>query len=936
MFGDKIIAIWIIATMLLGGIMIIGPGNENARATSATYYSEAAVDGYLLSTDAVYATALGGSGIVAAYSSSAGIFIGQQDTYTVLRGFLSFNTSALPDGATVSAASLSVKLREKFTADGDFSLNVYATNYSHPLSTAAWHSDTSYEGAILSTATASVGSWYSLSCSATHINKTGYSEYKLTSSLEGSAPSGFEEFIGIYPGDSAGNEPYLSITYSNTTIGVAYSGANQTINIPASYTQPHNNTHEIKEYKINSMDSDWVNVTAADDADYFMIYPIANVTEYGNTANVTGLDFLNMRNTTFSLWFYVPLDFTCTFHVAMWSPNGYSDMPMLGYFWESWKVYYSVGSTFNVSNCTQLASPDVSLTGGLTYSFGVLDHFGNELANQTAIANVAERFLNIVVPAYELAFNSLSTYDAKIRIYTSSNLSATPIDFQLPAGWARFRYLRGTNYTLRVDFIGAGVTSWFNRTVNESQTLRLNGTTIEELQEDISGVFTWLQINTYTEIPGLEITRTNEPFKPDGTRAGVTEDMGIYLDPYQIMWGTVDISQTDLTAGAKTLWGGHIDTSLMAGTVTILEDTLFISGTNASASLMVNNSAGTTIINTTAPGAVTYNLIANYNAYKGANLTVYSNASGLHAHRIIRFRWVGRFTWVYEPTTERLTTSRVINNTLDYTIWRPMVTIAFYPDLNVSQGSVTIYDADNGIYLDPTVNYNVDATGISFEFDNITSGEVRTFSIVCYLEEGVDWQQSQYGTPTIAMSDPEWTASSFTDWQDRYAVSGTWMNTYPAPYTGDIVLVLNVGTIDPASVIVTETNTKALASSDYYINGNTIVIFKHATINPSETIAYTVYYLQATDNSIEAWLGPSLLGLPLIIWLIILGLIILAIGTISERMDGESDKTNVLQTLGAVIVIIALSIAVILAVIGVSQSGATEAAAALSGVISSS
>jgi hypothetical protein len=930
--------------MLLGGIMIIGPGNENARATSATYYSDATLDGHIDSRSnggmgETYDDALDGTGTrtFAAVSSSAYIYVGQRlaaTDYEIWRGYLSFNTSALPDNVTVSAASLSVKLYVEYTSGGDFSLNVYGSNYSHPLSTAAWHSVTSYEGAILSTATASTGSWYSLSCDTTHINKTGYSEYKLTSSLEGTAPTG-SEYLYIYSGDSAGNEPYLSITYSNTTTGVAYSGANQTINIPASYTQPHNNTHEIKEYKINSMDSDWVNVTAADDADYFMIYPIANVTEYGNTANVTGLGFLNMRNTTFSLWFYVPLDFVCTFHVAMWSPNGYSDMPMLGYFWESWKVYYSVGSTFNVSNCTQLASPDVSLTGGITYSFGVLDHFGNELANQTAIANVAERFINIVVPAYELAFNSLSTYDAKIRIYTTSNLSATPIDFQLPAGWARFRYLRGTDYTVRVDFIGAGVTSFFNRTVNESQTLRLNGTTIEELDETIDGVFTWLKINTYSEIAGLEITRTNEPFKPDGTRAGVTEDMGIYLDPYQLMWGTVDISQTDLTAGAKTLWGGHIDTSLMAGTVTILEDTLFISGTNTSASLMVNNSAGTTIINTTAPGAVTYNLIANYNAYKGANLTIYSNASGLHAHRIIRFRWVGRFTWVYDPTTERLTTSRAINNTLDYTIWRPMVTIAFYPGLNISQGSVTIYDADNGIYLDPTINYNVDETGISFEFDNITAGEVRTFSIVCYLAEGVDWQQEQYGTPTIPMSGPEWTASSFTEWKDRYMVSGSWMNTYPAPYTGDIVLILNVGTIDPASVIVTETNTKVLAPEDYYISGNTIVINRHPTIEPSESVSYTVYYLTATDNSIEAWLGPSLLGLPLIVWLIILGLIILAIGTISERMDGESDKTNVLQTLGAVIVIIALSIAVILAVIGVSQSSASEAAAALSGVISS-
>jgi hypothetical protein len=356
----------------------------------------------------------------------------------------------------------------------------------------------------------------------------------------------------------------------------------------------------------------------------------------------------------------------------------------------------------------------------------------------------------------------------------------------------------------------------------------------------------------------------------------------------------------------------------MPGTVTVLEDTLYVAGDNVSASVQVNTTAGTMIINTTASPGITYDILADYAGYAGGNLTVYSNTSGLIVERIIKFRWTGTFNWIMDGTTGRVYTSRSVNNKLDYTIWRPEIYIAFPPTVNVSYDTLSIYDVDNGVYLDPTVNYAVDYSGVRWEFANLTSGEARVFNLVFYTAESEVY--NQYDTPSIRIDTIEWL--EYTPEVNRYYGFGRWMNTNPSVFTGNMNLILDfkdAAKVDVTSIAVYDiVHAREVPAENWYVNGQIVVIESAylGAVNPSDTVQFGVYFLYEEQSSIEAFLGPAFyLGdtaVPYTVLLILVGMALVGWGMITEKASGKSQKTSVLTTLGATIIIITLSAIVII------------------------
>jgi hypothetical protein len=187
-------------------------------------------DGEIRGNHAVYATArstaTGGSAI--AIDSS----IGQRHdggTYWIYRGFLSFDTSAIPDGATVSNATLYVKTKDDLSTDNDFDLRVYRYAWEETLTDTgppdkreanydgAYGGSATYEGVILDTsAYPGDDQWISLAVAAAGIVKDGDTKYTLVSSrdVSGTAPGGGEsEYIDIHTAEAAGEEPYMEINY---------------------------------------------------------------------------------------------------------------------------------------------------------------------------------------------------------------------------------------------------------------------------------------------------------------------------------------------------------------------------------------------------------------------------------------------------------------------------------------------------------------------------------------------------------------------------------------------------------------------------------------------------------------------------------------------------------------------------------------------------
>lgn len=147
--------------------------------------------------------------------------------YYVYRSFLIFDTSAIPDGDTVTAVTLGLKISADYTTTSDFTLYFYKYNWkTTPI-------DDVYDmgiagatdgiAAAQETPTADVtgkvaGNWVTVSgLDTTWINKTGNTKYALRSNRDadgsGTAPTG-AEYLNFYSGENVeADRPYLDVTH---------------------------------------------------------------------------------------------------------------------------------------------------------------------------------------------------------------------------------------------------------------------------------------------------------------------------------------------------------------------------------------------------------------------------------------------------------------------------------------------------------------------------------------------------------------------------------------------------------------------------------------------------------------------------------------------------------------------------------------------------
>lgn len=200
----------------------------------ATIYGEA-VDGYIYGANAAYAAARSTSGQCDVAPGTNKATIGQQwdgvtlYQYFVYRGYLSFDTSAIPDGAVITAATLYVKaLSDK--SDTDFDIQVYRYAWAEGLCDnreanfdGAYGGSATLEGTLRSTADGWVAeTYYSMAVATGGINKTGDTKYTLVSSrdVSGTSPAGGagqtqNEHVEAYCAGEAGEDkdPYLVVTY---------------------------------------------------------------------------------------------------------------------------------------------------------------------------------------------------------------------------------------------------------------------------------------------------------------------------------------------------------------------------------------------------------------------------------------------------------------------------------------------------------------------------------------------------------------------------------------------------------------------------------------------------------------------------------------------------------------------------------------------------
>lgn len=186
-------------------------------------------DGRLLRTSTNYATARGGSSAGSVSVGSGAAQIGQQlnaGSYTCYETFLDFDTSAIPDAATITA----VTLRLYGSADSsttDFTIEAREYDWGATLETGDWIGGANLGDYTLLGSLSTVGfstSGYNTFAEEstnfqTAINKTGVTRIVLCSSRHrvGNTPSG-TEFVTIVTADgSSGQRPELEVTYTVTS-----------------------------------------------------------------------------------------------------------------------------------------------------------------------------------------------------------------------------------------------------------------------------------------------------------------------------------------------------------------------------------------------------------------------------------------------------------------------------------------------------------------------------------------------------------------------------------------------------------------------------------------------------------------------------------------------------------------------------------------------
>ena len=181
-----------------------GCGNQGGCSWDAADYASArnTSDGYSITSPAVY--------VGHDYESSE---------FRVNRGYLDFNTSSIPDDATVTDVKLNLKLYYNGSST-DFDVRIYKFTWSEPITStnreANYDADAAeYDNLWRNTTGLSSGTRYdSSSLDNSWVNLTGDTKYQLRSKedVDNSEPTN-DEYISVYSANSAGNEPILYVTY---------------------------------------------------------------------------------------------------------------------------------------------------------------------------------------------------------------------------------------------------------------------------------------------------------------------------------------------------------------------------------------------------------------------------------------------------------------------------------------------------------------------------------------------------------------------------------------------------------------------------------------------------------------------------------------------------------------------------------------------------
>jgi hypothetical protein len=195
--------------------------NDTCGSTQVTFSSVAAQDGRVL--ESTETGNVGGS-INSSANNTSALRAGDNNSDRQYKAIVSFDTSSIPDGATIVSATLRLRRgtlsgTNPFTTHGACRVDVQTGGFSGSttLQTGDFQAAATAVQAASLTNAASNGAWSEGSLDAAGlaaINKTGTTQLRVYFSLDDNDDGG-NDYIGYYSGDnsSSANRPQLVVNY---------------------------------------------------------------------------------------------------------------------------------------------------------------------------------------------------------------------------------------------------------------------------------------------------------------------------------------------------------------------------------------------------------------------------------------------------------------------------------------------------------------------------------------------------------------------------------------------------------------------------------------------------------------------------------------------------------------------------------------------------
>ena len=837
----------LLLSMFSGMLML---PTTNVVGESVGYSSDAARDGYLLKLDSVYPQTTG----ALTYDAASSIKVGQSviyhpTWYSTWRGYISFDTTAIPDGAIIKSVDLKMRLYSD-NSDDEIVVQVWALDYE-TLDTTDWGSTASYQGSIMYTWGATVGNWYEMALDSDIVNVTGYTGFRVKSSSDYIAPTG-DEYIAFYSGDSE-SPPILEVTYLSlgtlVTIDLLVGDSLSANAYPS--IQEYNLTYDVWGFEVDTVpDAENITITKAN----------ANWTFTGSTpeCNSTETDaYLSLTDVydsiCYRIWFTVPkTNPYTTVHLSLF--NAFTGN---GFFWESMKVQICDGATWDNTTSEGVARPDFNVEPGHNYTIRVLDFFDNTLVDYPFMANAQDVFITIPVPYYSWQVFNMNEQSVLMKIYW--NNTGSPWEFFVGPQWIIERNLKGGNYTFAVTFYNSdntvGDTVYYERTLPlaglNASFIYVNGTTLSEIITDIEGVIASQTIITSLISPSIVLIYEDLPIVPVRIRGMVLSEM-ISLDPYMILEATVYQNKTGTQFVNSALWLPYPD--ILGATYYNISDTLQFVGTYDT-TIYINDTSGTNLYYGTVLPA-TVNL-------QSQNITIWANEN-YSVSRTSTWREVSEYEITNYQTEHKWQTTLSLNNSMSFDYHSPYWYVAFPEDAVIDTTTVTVYDLDNDVLLDGRLNYAVTAGGIHVTLTQMNASNARNFQLTFWDANST----TGIGAPNLVAE--AYTQSTLDGTPMKYTAV-QWTNPWSVEYRGEVYITMNftegADLFVDSITIIDETSGTVIPSSQWIYTGRTILILTDGvgTVPVGGARNYGIYFTLSTtidrdDDRPDIFFGPIVIN----------------------------------------------------------------------------